>query len=141
MNYKATKSFAMNKNDYEKVTIKLGEILPNDFASEAIINDLLEAGYIVEYDGSLEITENGTYDVTDYETIVVNVGESTPSHTHDYNYREETVGTEEVCWKEWDECSICGDKINEVTHGHNYVEIDDGWGNIETRCERCNRLL
>lgn len=71
--YKATKSFAMNKDDYENIDIKKGEILSENFASQEIIEELLEVGHIVEYDSSLEITENGIYDVKDYENADVNV--------------------------------------------------------------------
>lgn len=71
--YKALTSFAMNKNDYEEIDIRKGEILSENFAKEEVINDLLNAGYIEEYNGSIEITQNGTYDVNDYETADVNV--------------------------------------------------------------------
>ena len=137
MNYKATKSFAMNKNDYEKVTIKLGETLPNDFASEAIINDLLEAGYIVEYDGSLEITEYGTYDVTDYDTAVVNVGESTP-HVHTLSDGSTITRKYEpdVCYEVVKTCNECGETVVVETVGHNFQEVPFGGGTIE-RCTQC----
>ena len=50
--YKATTSFTMNKEDYEDIDIKKGEILAENFVSQEIIEELLEAGYIVKYDGS-----------------------------------------------------------------------------------------
>lgn len=68
--YKVTISFAMDNLR----TYKQGEILAEDFTTQDEITDLLQAGYIIEYDGSLEITENGTYDVSEYETAEVNVG-------------------------------------------------------------------
>ena len=68
--YKVTISFAMDNLR----TYKQGEILAEDFTTQDEITDLLQAGYIIEYDGSLEITENGTYDIREYETAEVNVG-------------------------------------------------------------------
>lgn len=66
--YKAKESFS-NKN-YD---IRKNQLLQDDFTTEEEINEYLEVGYIEEYDGSLEITENGTYDVEDYLEADVDV--------------------------------------------------------------------
>ena len=59
---------------------------------------------------------------------------------HDWQYRKETVGEDDTCWIEYNECNYCHEKDIIATHGHNYVDYDDGWGNIESRCEKCNKL-
>lgn len=66
--YKALESFATN--DYD---VKRSQILEDDFTSQEEIQEFINIGYIIEYDSTLEITENGQYDVTDYETADVNV--------------------------------------------------------------------
>jgi len=71
--YIALTSFVINKNIYAEEDVRKGEILPSDFVSADVIQDLLNANYIKEFDGLLEITENGVYDVTDYEQVDVNV--------------------------------------------------------------------
>jgi len=77
--YRALTSFAINKDVYAEEDIRKGQILPSDFASADVINDLLTAGYIEEFNGSIDITENGTYDVTEYEQANVDVeGGSSP---------------------------------------------------------------
>lgn len=75
--YRALKSFTMNKNTYEEEDIRKGQILPSDFASEDVITDLLNSEYIVVFDGLIEITENGQYDVEEYDVADVNVEGST----------------------------------------------------------------
>ena len=66
--YKALESFTTKNYD-----VRRGQILAGDFTTQDEITEFLNIGYIVEYDGSLEITENGTYDVKDYEQAVVDV--------------------------------------------------------------------
>lgn len=67
--YRALTSFTTK--DYD---IKYKQILEDDFTTEDEITEFLNVGYIEVYDGSLEITENGIYDVKDYQTADVNVG-------------------------------------------------------------------
>ena len=71
--YIALTSFVMNKDVYAEEDIKKNQILPSDFVSADIIQDLLNANYIKVFDGLIEITENGQYDVEDYEMADVNV--------------------------------------------------------------------
>lgn len=79
--YRALTSFALNKNVYAEEDIRKGQILPNDFVSADVIQDLLNANYIVLFDGLIEITENGEYDVEDYDVADVNV-EGTPEEVN-----------------------------------------------------------
>lgn len=67
--YKALDSFTTK--DYD---VRRGEILAEDFTTQDEITEFLNIGYIEEFNGSIGITQNGTYDVTDYEQAVVNVG-------------------------------------------------------------------
>ena len=71
--YRALTSFAINKEVYAEEDIKKGQILESDFASAEVIEDLLNANYIEVFDGSINITENGQYDVEEYEVVIVNV--------------------------------------------------------------------
>lgn len=79
--YRALKSFVMNKEDYAEEDIRKGQILPSNFASEDIITDLLNAGHIVVFDGLIELTENGDYEVDEYDVARVNV-EGTPEEVN-----------------------------------------------------------
>jgi len=71
--YIALTSFAINKNVYAEEDIRKGQILPSDFVSADVIQDLLNANYIKEFDGLLEITENGQYELEGFEVADVNV--------------------------------------------------------------------
>lgn len=66
--YRALESFSTKNYD-----VKRKQLLEEDFTTQEEIQEFLNIGYIEVYDGSLEITENGTYDVADYETADVNV--------------------------------------------------------------------
>lgn len=79
--YRALKSFVMNKDTYEEEDIRKGQILSSNFASEDVITDLLNAEYIVVFDGLIEISENGDYEVDEYDVARVNV-EGTPEEVN-----------------------------------------------------------
>lgn len=110
--YRATTSFVLNKEVYADEDVKKGEILTSDFVSEDVIADLLQAGYIEEYDGTLEITENGIYGVEDYENVDVDVT-APPSTLQTKNVTITTNTTTEV---EADEGYDGLDKVNVTTN-------------------------
>ena len=66
--YRALESFTTNNYDVRKK-----QILEDNFTTQEEINEFLSIGYIEVYDGSIDITENGVYNVEDYDTADVNV--------------------------------------------------------------------
>lgn len=110
--YKALLSFTTIK-PYKDV--QKGEILESDFDTPEEIEKYLSIGYIEEFNGSLDITENGTYDVTDYEQVDVNVGGGGGGSEYNWSaigYSEEPQAIED---------------------GYNYAkQIYDNWNNPST---------
>lgn len=70
--YKATLSFTTKNYDVRK-----NQILADNFTTQDEIDEFLRIGYIVVYEDTLEITQNGLYDVDDYIQANVDVS-STP---------------------------------------------------------------
>lgn len=66
--YKANISFVT-----KSYSVREGEVLEDDFTTESEIQEFLNIGYIAEYNGNIAITENGTYDVSNYGTADVEV--------------------------------------------------------------------
>lgn len=72
--YKAKESFTTKSYD-----VKKSEILEDNFTTEDEITDFLNIGYIEEYDGTLEISQNGIFDVSNYEEADVDVPPEAPT--------------------------------------------------------------
>ena len=66
--YRALESFATKNYD-----VKRKQLLEDDFTTAEEIQDLLNAGYIEVDTGAIKITENGQYNVEDYDLAKVNV--------------------------------------------------------------------
>lgn len=64
--YVALVSFTTETTQYQ-----MGQLI--EITDEALIQDLINAGYIKLFDGALEITENGAYSVEGYDNVNVNV--------------------------------------------------------------------
>ena len=77
--YRATLSFTTKNYDIRKNQIIDNNLIEEIGMTEAEINEYLEIGYIVEYDGTLEITENGIYNVEDYQNADVDVPSEAPT--------------------------------------------------------------
>ena len=84
--YKALKSFTTK--DYN---VKLNEILEDDFTNENEIEELLQIDYIKVYNPILEVTENGIYEVGDFQTIDVDVA-TEPEITYEKLYYIKNTG-------------------------------------------------
>jgi hypothetical protein len=66
--YRALESFTTT--DYD---VRRKQLLEDDFTTQDEIQEFLNIGYIEAYDGMIEITENGQYDVEEYDVADVNV--------------------------------------------------------------------
>lgn len=64
--YIALVSFTTETTQYQ-----MGQLIT--LTDEVLIQDLLQANYIKLFDGALEITENGVYDVQEYDNVNVDV--------------------------------------------------------------------
>lgn len=76
MLYRALISFTTKGYDVRK-----NQVLEEDFTTPEEIQELLDIGYIQVDDGSIKITENGQYNVEDFEIAKVDV-EGTPEEVN-----------------------------------------------------------
>ena len=77
--YKATLSFTTTNYDIRKNQIIDDSLIAEIGMTQAEITEYLEIGYLVDYDGTLEITQNGLYDVEGYEQADVDVPSGEPT--------------------------------------------------------------
>ena len=68
MLYRALESFTTKNYD-----VKRKQLLEENFTTQDEIDEFLAIGYIEVDDGSIKITQNGQYNVEDYELAKVNV--------------------------------------------------------------------
>lgn len=76
--YRAKKSFATK--DYN---VHGKQKLEEDFTTQDEIDEFLDIEYIEPYDGSISITQNGSYNVEEYDTAEVNVSGGGGTDTSD----------------------------------------------------------
>ena len=72
--YRVLKSFTTATKQFAYM-----QILEDDFTTQEEIDEFLESNYIEPYDDTIEIVENGLYDVEDYEKADVNVPSGEPT--------------------------------------------------------------
>lgn len=66
--YRALESFTTGE-----LNVKRKELLEDNFTTEDEIQDLLSVGYIEVDTGAIKITQNGQYNVEDYDLAKVDV--------------------------------------------------------------------